>query len=274
VEGDDPVAKVSHRYWDDMWLTDALPTPLDFSSGVRVKPVLRHVRDFVVSHIRPLGPAPAVIEVGCAGSVWLPYFRKELGWRAAGVDYSPRGCALARRVLDRAGVDVPVHYCDLFAPLPYLVQAFDAVVSFGVVEHFVPTSRVIGALAQFIRPGGVVVTVVPNLVGWLGALQKRLNRSIYELHVPLTPASLAQAHAEAGLEVLEARYVSTMDFYVAIEGGKTGEALFGARVALKAMRFLSKVLWLAENLSCPVPTTESLSPYVGCAARRPNLPLG
>ena len=165
---------------------------------------------------------------------------------------------------------MPVHYCDLFAPLPDLVQAFDAVVSFGVVEHFVPTSRVIGALSQFIRPGGVVVTIIPNLVGWLGALQKRLNRSIYELHVPLSPASLAQAHAEAGLEVLEARYVSTMDFYVAIEGGKTGESLFGARVALKAMRFLSKVLWLAENLSCTVPSTPRLSLYVGCVARRLN----
>jgi SAM-dependent methyltransferase len=270
VKDDDPVAKVSHRYWDDMWLTDALPTPLDFSPGVSVKPVSRHLRDFVVAHVEPLGVAPAVLEVGCGGSVWLPYFRKVLGWRAAGVDYSLRGCALARRVLDHAGVDVPVHYCDLFAPLPDLVQAFDVVVSFGVVEHFVPTSRVIGALAQFIRPGGVVVTIVPNLVGWLGVLQKRLNRSIYDLHVPLTPTLLAQAHGDAGLEVLEATYVSTMDFYVANEGRTKGEALFGARVALKAMRFLSKVLWLAENLSCPVPTTARLSPYVGCAARRPN----
>ena len=55
-----------------------------------------------------------------------------------------------------------------------------------------------------------------------------------------------------------------------IEGGKD-EALFGARLALIAMRFLSKVLWLAENLSCPVPSTKRLSPYVGCAARRPRV---
>ena len=270
MEGKDPVAKVPRRYWDDMWLTDALPAPLDFSSGVRVKPVSRHIRDFVVAHVGHLGPAPTVVEVGCGGSVWLPYFRKVLGWRAAGVDYSPRGCALARRVLDRAGVDAPVHCCDLFAPLPELIEAFDAVVSFGVAEHFVPTSRVIGALARFIRPGGIVVTMVPNLTGWLGALQKRLNRSIYELHVPLTPASLAQAHADAGLEVLEAGYVSTADFYVAIADGKTDEAQLGPRLALKGMRLLSKVLWLAENLSCPVPSTARLSPYVGCAARRPG----
>jgi SAM-dependent methyltransferase len=268
--GKDPVAKVPHRYWDDMWLTDALPTPLDFSSGVWVKPVSRHIRDFVVAHVEPLGPAPAVVEVGCGGSVWLPYFRKVLGWRAAGVDYSPRGCALARRVLDRADVDVPVHCCDLFAPLPGLVEAFDAVVSFGVAEHFVPTSRVIGALARFIRPGGIVITIVPNMAGWLGALQKRLNQSIYELHVPLTPASLEHAHADAGLEVLDAVYISTADFYVGIPGSETDESRFGARCALEAMRFLSKVLWLAENLSFPVPSTARLSPYVGCAARRPN----
>ena len=268
MEGNDPLAKVPYRYWDEMWSIDALPTPLDFSSGVRVKPCSRHIRDFVTTHVEPLGPAPAVVEVGCGGSVWLPYFRKVLGWRAAGVDYSRSGCALARRVLDRAGVDVPVYCCDLLAPLPELLGAFDAVVSFGVVEHFVPTSRVIGALARFVRPGGVVVTTVPNLAGWLGALQKRLNRRIYELHVPLTPQLISQAHEEAGLEVLEARYVSTADFYVAIPGDNAEGSAFGARATLKAMRFMSKVLWLAENLSCPVPPTARLSPYVGCAARR------
>ena len=26
MQGDDPVAKVSRRHWDDMWLTDTLPT--------------------------------------------------------------------------------------------------------------------------------------------------------------------------------------------------------------------------------------------------------
>jgi hypothetical protein len=36
MEGKNPEAKVPRRYWDDMWLSDALPTPLDFSSGVRV----------------------------------------------------------------------------------------------------------------------------------------------------------------------------------------------------------------------------------------------
>jgi hypothetical protein len=35
MEGKNPEAKVPHRYWHDMWLTDALPTSLDFSSPVR-----------------------------------------------------------------------------------------------------------------------------------------------------------------------------------------------------------------------------------------------
>src|SRR5438105_3266212 len=100
--------KVPHRYWDDMWLTDALPKPLDFSPGIRVKPVSRHIRDFVVAHIEHLGRAPAVVEVGCGGSVWLPYFRQVLGWRAAGVDYSARRSVLARRGLEPDCVDFPV----------------------------------------------------------------------------------------------------------------------------------------------------------------------
>lgn len=263
----DQASKVPNAYWDDMWTTDALPTPLNFAPGIGVKPVPRHIRDFVVSNVRRVGATPTVLEVGCAGSVWLPYFQKDLKWRAAGVDYSERGCALARRVLDRSGADVPIYCCDLFAPLPRLVCAFDAVVSFGLAEHFLPTRQVIEALANFVRPGGVVITMVPNMAGWIGDLQKHLDRAIYEMHVPLTPGALGDAHADAGLEVLEARYVSTADFYVAIAPKKPFAAPL-ARVGLKGMRLFSKALWLVENLTAWAPHSASLSPYVGCAARK------
>jgi SAM-dependent methyltransferase len=155
----------------------------------------------------------------------------------------------------------------LFAPLPELVCAFDAVVSFGLVEHFLPTQQVIEALANFVKPGGIVVTVVPNIAGWLGSLQKRLDKVIYEMHVPLTPEALASAHADAGLQVLEARHVSTADFYVAIGPSKPPAAPF-ARMGLIAMRLLSKGFWLFENVTGWGPHSASLSPYVGCAARK------
>ena len=76
-------------------------------------------------------------------------------------------------------------------------------------------------------------------------------------HAPLTPRSLAQAHAEAGLEVLRSSLLFNDAPHVAIEGDGTGEALLGARVArFKATALLaSGALWLAENLSCPVPST-------------------
>ena len=103
--------KVPHRYWDDMWLTDALPTPLDFSLGVRVKPVSRHIRDFVVEH---LGPAPAVVEVGCGGSVWLPYFRQVqrcCGWPRICPALCPRrsGCPRTWDARRAGRVDVAVY---------------------------------------------------------------------------------------------------------------------------------------------------------------------
>src|SRR2546421_8100695 len=86
--------KVPHRYWDDMWLTDALPTPLDFSPGIRVKPVSRHIRDFVAAHIEHLGPAPAVVEVGCGGGGLVRRFFPVPRRVGAGGHYPPLGRVL------------------------------------------------------------------------------------------------------------------------------------------------------------------------------------
>src|SRR2546426_10662461 len=59
-----------------------------------------------------------------------------------------------------------------------------------------------------------IITVIPNLAGVLGSLQKALDRSVYDVHVPLDRLRVAGAHREAGLEVIRCDYFLFANFCV------------------------------------------------------------
>ena len=108
-------------------------------------------------------PTPdALVEVGCARSAWLPYFGREFGFGLHGLDYSELGCEQERTILVESGLAGEITCADLFAPPRALLGAFDVVVSFGVVEHFSDTGAVTAAMAALLRPGGLLITVIPN----------------------------------------------------------------------------------------------------------------
>jgi PST family polysaccharide transporter len=87
-----------------------------------------------------------------------------------------------------------------------LKESFDILTSFGVVEHFTDTAHCLEACSRFLRPGGVMMTVIPNLAGLNGAGTRFFSPETYAIHVPMSAKALRQAHEKAGLEVLECRY--------------------------------------------------------------------
>ncbi|MDT8287716.1 MAG: methyltransferase domain-containing protein, partial [Elusimicrobiales bacterium] len=197
-------------------------------------------------------------------------FSKEFGFRVAGLDYSPAGCGLAREVLKSAGVEGDIICADLFTPPERLEGGFDAVVSFGVVEHFDDTAACVKAMAAFIKPGGVLVTSVPNLTGWIGVLQKLVNRPVYDIHRVILPEGLREAHEAAGLEVLECGYFVSTDFGVNnLTGIRTGTpSWLLKRILLSLLARVSRTVWLLEETIGELPAGRPFSPYIFCAARR------
>jgi hypothetical protein len=77
------------------------------------------------------------------------------------------------------------------------------VFSLGLIEHFENHAAVLDRLQALLRPGGTLITIVPNLVGVWGAIQKRLDPEIYRVHVPYTPSDLDRVHRSAGLRPIE-----------------------------------------------------------------------
>jgi SAM-dependent methyltransferase len=197
------------------------------------------------------------MEVGCADSVILPFIHS-LGYRTVGIDYSQVGC-------DKFAAQSPgsrVVCADMFSPPQDLIGSVDAVISMGLVEHFSDTGAAVAALAGFLKPGGIMLTVVPNMYGTVGLLQRSLNRAAYDVHIRLTPDDLARAHA--GLNDVRAGYLSAMGYGVVNHGYRwPGRGIVGALARVSNM-----VARLDSRLA--LPRTQAFSPHCYCTAVKPS----
>ena len=145
-------------------------------------------------------------EVGCADSVWIP-FLVERGVTVVGIDYSDYGLSRLQENLRQRGLAAELIKGDLFDPTLVRGKRFDVVFSLGLVEHFDDGVVAAKALANLVKPGGTLITLVPNLVGPWGAIQKQLDRSVYDVHLRYRPETLDDVHVRAGMQPIEhARY--------------------------------------------------------------------
>lgn len=269
VSADD---RAGQGYWDELWTGQDLPAAIDPRAPGWRNHVNRALDAFFrttfASHVPARG---SLLEIGCGGSVLLPYFAKEHGFTVAGIDYSPEGCEHEKRILAREGVEARVVCADLFIPPRDMLGEFDVVTSFGVVEHFSDTDGCIRAVAALARRDGLVLTMIPNMRGLPGLMQRVLNRRVYEAHVPLTPERLRDAHIRAGLKIVEARYLLSANFGIVNLVGLPPRRLSTRtkRLFLKMLVVVSVAFWTVERLTRrSLPTSRAFSPYVVVLAKR------
>jgi SAM-dependent methyltransferase len=257
--------RAGKSHWDDTWRSASVPAP--------VQPQASGLRDYVNREFAKLlrrwlaheRTNPALIEFGCARSIWLPFLANTLHYSVTGIDYTQRGCELARATLAAANVPGEIVLGDFFDPPPELLGRFDAAASFGVAEHFDDTSTCISAFARFLRPGGRLVTVIPNLTGITGFVQKHLNRAVYDKHVPLDSEQLRRAHRAAGLDVVAHGYLVSTNFgLLNLEGlPAKGPSFLWKRLVVAALGRLSMATWALEP---HFPTLQVSAGYAYCVA--------
>ena len=163
-----------------------------------------------------------LIEMGCGGSRYLPWIAREMHYAVEGVDYTIAGCQSARNNLDAAGVQGQIH-CEDFLALPDRFDgAFDVVTSYGVVEHFANPGDVLRAFARCLRPGGILVTSVPNMLGLPGHLLKRIDRTLFETHHLFDLDALRGFHSNAELDILHGRYCEWLELFPLLHLARPG----------------------------------------------------
>jgi SAM-dependent methyltransferase len=189
------IASVNH--WESVWKhTDSVHK---FSS--------LNYYDFRLSEIFKglAAPGSKVIEIGCGGSRWISYFDRIAQCEIWGIDYSPEGL----QMVEHSNANRPnVHLVrgDFFDDSLLPREYFDLVYSLGFIEHFTESTVVVQRIADVLRPGGKVVTLIPNFIGPYGKIQSFVNRTTFDKHVLLDRQELDRAHLSAGMESLLPAY--------------------------------------------------------------------
>ena len=264
--------KAGKKYWNDVWVARRIPSAIN-PRALNLKNWVN--RRFHEWFVKLFGMPPrcslTLLEIGCGASAWLPYFVKEFGCRVVGIDYSPIGCDLAREVLKQSEVDAQVVCCNLFNPPKEMDEQFDVVVSFGLIEHFEDTVSIVRAASRFLKPGGMLITNIPNMTGLIGYLQRILNKPVYDVHKLLDQHMLRNSHECAGLEVIECEYFLTSHFGVCgLEGVRTTTFVgFMKKALVGSLSRMSMLIASIEEKVGKFPARKFASPYINCVARKP-----
>jgi 2-polyprenyl-3-methyl-5-hydroxy-6-metoxy-1,4-benzoquinol methylase len=262
---DNDARKSTVDYWDENWRrasSNAIP-----GSDSRSRSYFWHRMDSALA--KCLGDQDWVgcrlIEIGAGASEWLPYLGRRFGFKVEGLDYSSIGCQRARENLAKHDVPGVIHQSDMFDPPILLLGQYDVVVSFGVVEHFSDTRSAIEACAAFLKPGGLIITLIPNMKGLHGWLYRIFDKKIFDIHVPLSSRDLVRAHIEAGLKVFLSEYLLGLP---GVADQNRNEPVAVRRMLRRMMFYLSRFYWGLEARGLGIPENPLTSPYIVCAAKK------
>jgi ubiquinone/menaquinone biosynthesis C-methylase UbiE len=116
-----------------------------------------------VGFLEKLLPRPPtnVIEVGC-GTAFVSLYIAKRGYATTCVDLNPRILKQAEANFSREGVRGSF-VCSEAEDLPFVSGGFDAVTSFGLLEHFKDPVTAIREMVRVIKPGGLFFAdIVPS----------------------------------------------------------------------------------------------------------------
>ncbi len=263
--------KTVKGYWDGMWRSNTAVKNIN-PYGLGLKNYTIRMFHAYFEHVFASldKRKSSLLEIGCANSTWLPYFSKEHGFDVSGLDYSEVGCDKARQNLRQGNISGKVVCADLFSPPIDMIGCYDVVVSFGVVEHFDDTSKCIDALLKYLKTGGLLLTNIPNMTGYVGFIQKYINRPIFDIHNPIDRKQFRNAHEAASIEVIECDYFMSTGFGICNLNGIKQKSISWLlkRVILALLVRVSMLIWIIESKFGALPAKQSFSPYVNCIARK------
>lgn len=265
--------KASEKYWSNFWQNIPIPPPLDISNSSQNNYTFRNLNKFYKKLFKNTDTSGLkLIEIGCGNSVHLSYFAAQFNFNISGLDYSEYGCRRTIEILKRDEVHGEIFLGDLFNPPQELIGKFDIVCSFGVVEHFNDTSDVILHISRFLKPGGILITTIPNLTGLTGKLQKWMNKPVYDIHKVMGLDEITSCVRKAGFEIINSERLLPMSFGVTLDEIDHNKVkhLKLKKLVLKGFQVIEKIVCLIDDRIIALPRTEFFCAGMIVAARKPQ----
>lgn len=145
---------VFQRQWQEMLSGE---TDAEFGAQERLFAELKC--EALVEILPP--PPGTVLECGC-GSAEVSAFLASRGYACTLLDAAPAALQVARQRFNRAALSAKYVEGNVYT-LPFADNTFDILTSFGLLEHFEDTDRVIAEMVRVIRPGGLFFAdIVPR----------------------------------------------------------------------------------------------------------------
>lgn len=208
-----------------------------------------------------------LLEVGCGASAWLVYFQKEFNYQVYGVDYSELGCDLARKNLAINQADGVISCEDIFNN-SFENETFDIVFSTGVVEHFSDPSEILEIMSNLLKPGGILITSIPNFGGLNGYLLKKLAKEDYEKHNILTVMDLKRLYAKLDIEPVRVQYFASFCLGTVPWNKIQSYSKFTVNVVSKLTNILQKIVTSFLSFTNIAPESRLFSPYIIAIGRK------
>lgn len=258
------IDKAGQNYWNKNWTDTEEPLLFDKKSKSLNNYVNLKLHEFFQSLFYK--KRFSIIEIGCANSIWPIYFNKTFNAISDGLDYSEIGCKKSRALFKHHKINGDIYCADLFKPPKIICNKYDFVITFGVVEHFVDTKSCLEACAKLLKPNGSLITLIPNMNGINGFLQKLIDRKVYDVHVPLTKKDLIKAHNKSYLSLQKCDYFLSINLSVI-----NSKALSASKLNKYLRHFLSsisKIFWFIEKFKIKIPGNFFSSPYIISVAKK------
>ena len=149
------------------------------------------------------------IEIGCGTGNYMVYINKEFGYWIDGLDYSDNMAYVRANLLYNGIQDAELFNGDFFEFMP--AKKYDLVLSGGFAEHFDDYELVVRRHAEWAKPGGLVVIIVPNLTHIHRLLCGLFAPEVLRVHrFPIMRNNVMRETLEkAGLRVLHCEYHKT-----------------------------------------------------------------
>lgn len=191
-----------------------------------------------------------IFELGCGASQLLVE-ASSYDWEVSGIDFNNKSIDILEYFLEREERKIGEFICDDIFDYDCspLADKYDIIISSGFLEHFNNPEDIIKKWRVILKPGGRIISMIPNLLSTNAKLLKKYDNKIWDIHVVYDPEQLDEMHINAGLKIHKsATYCGGYDVNMLIPWDKIKEN--NSLYVFKLLKYFGSFIGYFANVLC------------------------